>query len=754
MVYIQRRLDLARYIREDPFIKSINADRLQVLLVKEERGGDEELIDMEEAPLDPRVKDVLSKLGFRGLYGHQVEAARHIMAGDNVIIVSSTGSGKTEAFLAPLISRSLMNGERHVIVYPTKALARDQERRMNALLSPMGVVPAVYDGDSDEDERNAVYSGSARMILTNPDMINAALPRVRAFREALADARYVVFDEFHVYNGVLGAHLHYLVRRMRRINNGLNFIAATATIGNPLEYFSKVIGAPASLVAGPQHRRGVVRHIMIKPIGLSRLQAAVKALEKCLEAGMSCIMFADSHRLVEEAKMVMDRGRWGSLVKVHRAGLRSDERHEAEDEFKEGKIRALIATPTLELGIDVGSIDAAVLATSPPSFSKYIQRSGRVGRQGQLSYVIQVLGDDPMSTYYARHPAEFYERSPEPMFSEPNNPDVALLHLLASSMESGINKEELSEFELGVLAELESRGLVEVRGRWVRPSADGRKALENFITIRGSGDVVKIRDGNKLLGYRELPFAIKELHRGAIYLHGGRAYEVQELRLDARSAFVKPVKASFTTRPLYTTFPQVTNVIEETKLLEVPVHFAELTITETVVGYVKKSLERGDIGEERVEPVSYGFRTKGLVLYLPQHSFSNFEARNLLESAKAYHAVEHVLISAGELVTNAAPTDMGGVSLPTGHVVIYDSHPGGSGVTRLLMDRLEEALGIAWEVLTSCNCEDGCPKCIYSPYCGNNNRFLSRHNAIKIIDLIKHGATAPATPLPNADTYA
>ena len=256
MVYIQRRLDLARYIREDAFIRSINEDRLQVLLVKEERGSDEELVDMEEAPLDPRVKDVLFKLGFRGLYGHQVEAARHVMAGDNVIIVSSTGSGKTEAFLAPLVSRSLMNGERHVIVYPTKALARDQERRMNALLSPIEVMPVVYDGDSDKDERDAVYSGRARIILTNPDMINAAMPRVRAFRETLANTRYVVFDEFHVYNGVLGTHLHYLVKRMRRINNGLSFIAATATIGNPLEYFSKVIGAPASLVAGPQRRGG------------------------------------------------------------------------------------------------------------------------------------------------------------------------------------------------------------------------------------------------------------------------------------------------------------------------------------------------------------------------------------------------------------------------------------------------------------------------------------------------------------------
>ncbi len=151
-----------------------------------------------------------------------------------------------------------MNGERHIIVYPpTKALARDQERRMNALLSSIEVVPVVYDGDSERDERDAVYSGRARIILTNPDMINAAMPRVREFREALADTRYVVFDEFHVYNGVLGTHLHYLVRRMRRINNGLSFIAATATIGNPpLEYFSKVIDAPASLVAGPPAQEG------------------------------------------------------------------------------------------------------------------------------------------------------------------------------------------------------------------------------------------------------------------------------------------------------------------------------------------------------------------------------------------------------------------------------------------------------------------------------------------------------------------
>ncbi|MGC8597592.1 MAG: DEAD/DEAH box helicase [Thermocladium sp.] len=755
MVHIQRRLDLARFLREDPFIRSMQDKGLQVLFVTEEKGDDEQLMDLNSVELDQRIRNALAGLGIKGLYRHQVEAIVRIINGENAIIVSPTGTGKTEAFIIPLIHRSLRNGERHILIYPTKALARDQGRRLDPLLMAMGARAAVYDGDSPSEERAAVYGGTAPLILTNPDMINVAMQHVAEFRAALSQVKYVVLDEFHIYNGVLGTHMYYLIRRMKRINPGLKFIAATATIGNPLEHFTRMIGEPAALIQGPQRRRGMVRHVLIKPIGVSRLQAATRVTERCLEAGMSCIMFADSHRLVELAKLILDKGKWGSQVRVHRAGLSVEERHEAEDGFKAGKIRALLATPTLELGIDVGSIDVVVLATTPPSFSKYMQRSGRAGRMGQLSYVIQVLGDDPMSTYYARHPAEFYGRSPEPMYSEPNNGDIASLHLLAASMESDLTLGDLNEFELSVVDELIGRGLVTVRSGRVIPTPLGRQLLRRFVTIRGSGDVVKIRSGNHTLGYRELPMALRELHRGAIYLHGGRAYEVLDLRLDLRLAIVKPTNAGFTTKPLYTTFPRVVRIIEETKLMETPVHYAELEITETVVGFVKKGLGRNMVlGEEAIEPMSYGFRTKGLVLYLPQHQFSNFEAKNMLESAKAYHAVEHVLISAGELVVNAAPTDMGGVSLPTGHVVIYDAHPGGSGVTRLLMDRLGDALRIAGEIVSSCSCEDGCPKCIYSPYCGNNNRFLSRHNAIKIIDLVKRGTPSTVTPLPNVDTYA
>jgi DEAD/DEAH box helicase domain-containing protein len=747
-----RRLAILELARNDEVLSRLIADsNHQLIYAMAERGsGVEPSVDVGNVK-PVQLAEVLRSMGIGKLYEYQYRAYLEITGGRNVIITSGTGTGKTEAFIVPILARAL-GGRREVVVYPTKALARDQESRFRALAEPLGLRVATYDADTPPEVRRGVYGGDYALVLTNPDMLNTALVHVPAFRRFMSTVDYVVIDEVHVYNGVLGSHLHYLIRRIRRLNPGVRFAAASATIGNPAQYFEGLTESPVVHIDGIRGVRGELIHIMLRPIKRDKLQEVVNLVKLCVELNKKCLVFADSHWMVEVVKRMVNSAGVGDKVAVHRAGLRPDERRRVEDMFKRGELRVVLATPTLELGVDIGDADFAVLATNPPSFIKYLQRAGRVGRRGQRAYVVQVLGDDPMSTYYASHPEEFYNRSPEPMFMEPNNDEIATRHLLAMIKESAVRLSELDEYLRYLVGKLSNEGLVSVRGDRVFLTENGLRAINSFNVIRGNGDVVLIRRrGGGVVGYRELPMAIRELHPGAIYMHGGSTYRVLELDLQRRRAIVTPEDSSdLVTKALYNSNPTVVNVIAESRYRGIPIRYAVLDIEEEVYGYVVKRMSGNEtLGEYRLnEPIRYRFRTKGIVLNMPPVQFSAIELRDMVERGKAYHATEHVLISAGEVIVNAAPTDMGGISYPTGHIIIYDSYPGGSGVTRLLMERIDKVIDVAYSIVTSCNCRDGCPRCVYSPYCGNNNRMLSRLNSIKVLEAALRGEEGVDEPPP------
>lgn len=747
-----RRLTIIELARSDEVISRLLADNGHQLLyaMVERRDRIEPSVDV--ANVQPReLAEALRSMGVGKLYEYQYRAYLSITGGRNTIITSGTGTGKTEAFIIPIMARAL-NGRREVIVYPTKALARDQESRFRALAEPLGLRVATYDADSPMEVRRGVYNGDYSLVLTNPDMLNTALIHVPAFRRFMSTVDYVTIDEVHVYNGVLGSHLYYLIKRIRRLNPNVKFAAASATVGNPLQYFSTLTESQVTHIEGIRGVGGELVHVMVRPIKRGKLQEVAELIKVCIEFGKKCLVFADSHWMVEVVKRIIDSMGIGDKVAVHRAGLRPEERRRVEDAFKAGELQVVLSTPTLELGIDIGDADFAVLATNPPSFTKYLQRAGRVGRRGQRAYVVQVLGDDPMSTYYANHPEEFYNRVPEPMFLEPNNDEIAMKHLLSMIKESAVKLSELNDYLRTLTNRLLNDGLVSVRGDRVFLTERGLRLLGSFNVIRGSGDVVTIRRrGGGLIGYRELPMAIRELHPGALYMHGGLTYRVLELDLNHRRAIVVPEDSGdLMTKALYNSNPTLVEVIDEAKYRGVTIKYAVLDIEEEVYGYVVKRISSNEtLGEYRLsEPIRYRFRTKGILLNMPPVQFSTVELRDLIERGKAYHATEHVLISAGEVVVNAAPTDMGGISYPTGHIVIYDSYPGGSGVTRLLMERINKVIDIAYSIVTSCTCRDGCPKCVYSPYCGNNNRMLSRLNSIRVLEAVLKGEEGVSEPLP------
>jgi len=703
--------------------------------------------------LRAEVAQAFKSLGISSLYRHQYDTVVSIRAGRDTVIVAGTGMGKTEAFLAPILEASLesLGGPVALVLYPTKALARDQLSRLRRFADRLGVRVMVYDGDTPQRERRIMYDSPPHIIVSNPDMVSQALMHVAKFRELVKRVRYLVLDDFHVYGGVFGSHMYYLLRRLRRFSRPV-YIATSATVGNPAEFAQALFESDrVNVVVGPLGRRGRLVQILARPKFRSKWAEAAKLAAICVEEGVKCLVFTDSHRYSEVIYRALKMGGYGERVAVHRAGLDAEERRRVEDAFKRGEIDVVISTPTLELGVDIGDVDVAVLASIPPSYNRYLQRVGRVGRRGQTGYVVQILGNDPISQYYRNYPHEFFARAPEPLGFEKENEDVAALHLLAAASDMPLRLSELSGFEKELAESLLAKGYLAKVGNYLRITPAGREALSS-LSLRGSPHVVKIKtvDG-KTLGERELPLALYELHPEAIYMHGGRTYISKSLDLAKRVAIVEPVDAEdLVTQALEDMDPELVEVVEEGSVESVRYQYGHLKIRITVHGYaLKRFTTEETLGEYSIEPIFYEFETKGVVLYMPLVRFMSEEALDWEARAKGYHATEHVLISAAEIAIGSAKTDLGGISYPDGVIVIYDSHVGGNGTSRLLLKNFRRVAEVAYKIVKGCDCVDGCPKCVFSPYCGNNNKMLSRRNAARILEhVLKGGGALPVLEIP------
>ncbi|MEZ0345274.1 MAG: DEAD/DEAH box helicase [Infirmifilum sp.] len=689
---------------------------------------------VEEVITNPVLLESLRARGISRLYRFQWEAIGKIREGRNVFIVAGTGVGKTEAFLLPVLEK-LLQGEDSLalLVYPTKALARDQLERIDWYVGrAFGFRLGVFDGDTPESERRRLLAYPPKVIVTNPDMLHLTLHLSHTYHEIFSKTGFIVMDDAHIYSGVFGSHVHYVLRRLKRILKANPvMIGASATIGNPSEFSEKLFGEPVEVVDAGRTRKAAIYHVMLSPKTRSRSAEALWLLQKLSEKGLKSILFVDSHRVAES--LAIRALNMGLRVAVHRAGLLPEERRKVESQLKRGLLDAIVATPTLELGIDIGELDSAILYGIPPTYSKYLQRAGRVGRRSRVGFVFLVLGDDPISAYYERNPEDFFSQEPDPVFLEPGNYEVTKIHLMAMALDAPLRVEELNPVERSQLEELVRQGYLKFSsGGFIQVTRVGRTFLREHENLRGVGDQVRIfSETGRLLGYREKQMAIRELFPGSIYMHGGRSYLT--VRFEGEKAIVKLLPSKMppvTTTPLFYTLPEEGTRYTEREVLGVKASYLDLTVTDVVYGYVVKSFPEGQVINQRLlgQELTYRFSTKGLLLEFPP-----YPEWSEMQNAEAFHAVEHALIYAGQLVLGASPTDMGGISFPSGHIYIYDAFPGGSGVTKALLSRLEEVISKAYDIVSKCSCEDGCPRCIFSPYCGNNNKILSRKRASRVL---------------------
>ncbi len=711
-------------------------------LFKESEGVYGDLI--EDSDLHPSLKKYLAGRGIKRLYGFQERAIELIMRGINVAIVAPTASGKTEAFALPIVQRLLGSkgkGVRALLVYPTKALARDQLKKFKELEEATGVRFEVFDGDTPGKERKKILSSPPQVLITNPDMLNWHLMMPGSdFRGLILDIDYLVLDEIHEYVGSFGANVHFILKRLRRFKD-FQLVGASATIGNPKEFASQLFDAKVEVVEEKAGKKGAVHFLMLYPLERSDTSLIVEALQNLVWNGYKVLVFANSHKNAEVIARIAKRNKLRAAV--HRAGLLPEYRHEVEDSFRAGELDAIVATPTLELGIDIGDVDG--VTSQLVNFTRLIQRIGRAGRKGQESVAVLALrGDDPISAYYKNHPNDYFTDI-EPAYIEPRNEVVARYQILASSLDKPLKHGEMFQ---EIVEKLLAEGLLVKTPRGLVASEAARKALAKY-NIRGIGDNVMIRLGRRIIGERSMPMAARELHPGAIYLHGGRAYRSNAFYFGygAGSAIVQySQEENEKTEALRFSQPELIEVLERKRCFSSEVLYCKLRMTEVVHGYVVKDVYSGKkLAQKSLEePIRYTYETLGLVFAAPPPKDIAAPGKSTSELlGGSFHATEHVLIESSNMLVGGGSGEVGGVSMgSSGVIFVYDGAPGGNGLSKLLYDRFEEAVTRSLRILKECGCasEDGCPSCTYSYQCGNNNSPLNKAGAIASLEALIGGA--------------
>jgi DEAD/DEAH box helicase domain-containing protein len=709
--------------------------------------------------LHPDVHGGLARLGIDRLYAHQAEAVYAAWEGPT-IVTTGTASGKSMCFNLPTLDVLCRDRRaRALYLYPTKALAQDQARALARFGLTQRVRPALYVGDTPRDSR-AEIRRSANIVLTNPDMLHVGiLPHHPAWADFFANLAVVVVDEAHVYRGVFGSHVANVLRRLRRIAQAYGtaprLLLASATIANPVELAERLTGLDGVQLIDEDSSPEALKEIAVwnPPLvdersGARRpvLAEAGELVTKLVREGARVICFMSSRKRVElltqavRGSLAESDGGLAERVAPYRAGYTPAQRRELEQRLLRGELRAIVTTNALELGIDIGQLDAAVVVTFPGTVASLRQMWGRAGRRGQ-GLAVYIAGEDALDQFFCRHPDDFLGRPVEAAILDHESPQIHASHLLCAAHELPLSGADAELF--GPRWERTAELLVsagELRKRRSEqtyvPRRPGEYAAGRFSLRSVSAEsfaVVDVTSG-ELLGSVELARAHSTVHRGAIYLHLGRSYEVHELDLERRQALVAPFEGDWYTQPKRETETTIERVLEQREVLGVELSFGEIEVTDTVIAYQRRRLaDHAPLGLAALDLPQTSFSTQALWCELDSRQLTGSVPLEALLGS--LHATEHAQIAVLPLLAMCDRWDIGGLSTnlhpQTGGpaIFIYDGYPGGVGISRVAFHRFEELCGDALRLVSECRCSGGCPSCVQSPKCGNLNHPLSKAGA-------------------------
>jgi DEAD/DEAH box helicase domain-containing protein len=708
--------------------------------------------------LHPLVTEALLANGIDALYAHQRDALQSAFEAPT-IVTTGTASGKSLTFQLPTLQTLVGDrSARALYLYPTKALAQDQARALHAFGLGSRVRPAIYDGDTSPQERPQIRRRS-NLVITNPDMLHVGiLPHHTAWADLLANLAIVVIDEAHVYRGVFGSHVANVLRRLRRAaalyGTAPRFLLASATIANPLELARELTGLEGiNLIdndAGPRAARRIAiwnPPLLDENLGIraSTLAEAAELFSELVAGGARTICFMKSRKGVELIlRMAADRlaPETAERIAPYRAGYTPGQRHEIERRLVAGELLGVVATNALELGIDIGRLDAAICVTFPGTVASLRQMWGRAGRRGR-GLAVYVAGEDALDQFFARHPDEFLRRPVEAAIIDPRSAEIRDEHLLCAAHEAPLTEEDASLFGDDVLdraGELAQLGLLRERASgFVLRRADDYPAARVALRSASADSFALIdADEGELLGTIEAGRAYSTVHDGAVYLHLGRSYLVRELDLQSRRALLEPFTGDYFTQAKRESMTYIERLLERRASHGVTLSYGTVVYSETVLGYQRKHLQDHSVIDfESLELPRTEFSTRALWYELDELIAAEaFAMEHLLG---ALHALEHAQIAVLPLIAMCDRWDIGGLSTnahpqtggPT--IFIYDGHPGGVGITRRGYEAFDRLVGDARRLIGECACRSGCPSCIQSPKCGNLNEPLSKAGALELL---------------------
>ncbi len=701
--------------------------------------------------LPPALRDQLEANGVTELYSHQAAAWDAAQRGEHIAITTGTASGKSLAFNLPVLAALTEQPKlRALYLYPTKALAQDQVRALGGL-SVKHIRAAIYDGDTESERRWQIRKWS-NLILTNPDMLHVGvLPHHDRWGDVLANLRYVVVDEAHVYRGVFGSHVGNVLRRLRRLARVYGaepqFLLASATIANPGELTKALTGLDFTVIGedgAPKAERTVALWnppLVDEELGqrASALAEASKLMADLVERGLRTLVFAKSRRSAELIhKFTADRLGDASRLSPYRAGYTAAQRREIEQRLFAGELLGVSATNALELGIDVGMLDAVISVGFPGTVASLRQQWGRAGRRGH-GLAVLVASEDALDQYFMREPQTLLGRRVEAAILDHENRRVLDGHVAAAAFEAPLDDADAEILGAEALRRAaEHPELTKTGAGYVWAGRDYPAA--RFGLRSASPDVFTVveTETGSVLGTIERERAYSTVHEGAIYLHLGESYRVVALDLVARSALVEPFTGDYYTQAKKETMTSIEETLRAESRLGLELAFGRVSVTEQVVGYQRKSIrDQSTLELVGLDLPETTFDTEA-VWYVPEPEQLDglTEMPTLLGTL---HAAEHAMIAILPLWAMCDRWDIGGLSTnvhyQTGRptVFVYDGHSGGVGITERGFETFEGWVEDTAAMLDGCPCESGCPSCVQSPKCGNLNEPLDKAGALELL---------------------
>lgn len=759
-------MDWIEWVRDRPFY----AD--QIGAHRQITASDPTYIDLD---LAPALETALADRGISQLYGHQGRAINAIRAGNDVVIATPTASGKSIGYGVPALERAQQSDARTLYIAPQNALIEDQESWLTALADDVDPNIAVhqYTGRMEQYVKRAVRDREPSIVLTTPDMLHyGLLPHSRRLWDwFFKNLDLIVLDEVHAYRGIFGSHVALLLRRLNRLcatfDASPQFVCCSATIGNPVEHVASLTGRPAagfSLIADDESESGPRSWMFWRPPEMEdsghgrRRSAHVETMQlfvALVKAGYQTLAFGRSRQLVERYAMESQRKLRGAgeddlanSVRAYEAALTHDRRTALEDGLRDGSIRGVWSTSALELGVDIGGLDAVLLDGYPGTRTDTHQRAGRAGRGSDPCLIGLIAGEDQLDQYILNHPDTLFESAPEAAVVNPENEQLLPDHLRCAAQESWLTPDDATYFgdrTEGLIEKLVEDGTLEHRSngtddRWIDNGDDSPQHSMNLRRSDREEVTLVHRDSGDSIARLARQDAMRDAHTGAIYHHQGQAYEVVDLDLSNRRAELAPTWADHYTRVRHEKDISITEINDSVEIgSDHRAEFGTLSVRTHITGFARMDGKTGKtMSEVPLSMPEMSLTTEGIIIQIPPDIQSTYTEDG--EFLGGIHAIEHAMISLFPLEVLCDRGDIGGLSTPhhtdteQATIFVYDGHDGGVGLTHSGFDRLPTLLSRTHALIAACSCTNGCPACVQSPQCGNGNEPLDPETAVHVLE--------------------